>query len=239
VKRKIIYQVELKINLINKEKLVKSKNQDTILIVDDEAINVELIGNMLETKYKIQTATSGKEAIASAIKSPPELILLDIIMPKMDGFEVCKQLKENPETADIPVIFLSAKNEEKDEAKGFMLGAVDYIKKPFRPLVDLQRLAVHIELGKQKKLGFYLKHKNIGNYFDIEAELKAIYKLTPSEARLCNDLVNGYTLEETAKKVGLQYCTLRGYLKQIFRKTDTNKQHELVSTIMKDLILYV
>ena len=218
---------------------MKSKIQDTILIVDDEEINAELMGNMLETKYIIHIANNGPDAIAKAAKHSPDLILLDIIMPDMDGFEVCKQLKENKQTADIPVIFLSAKKKEKDEAKGFMLGAVDYIKKPFRPMVDMQRLAVHIQLGKQKKLGFYLKNKNIGNYFDIEAELKAIYKLTPSEARLCNDLVNGYTLEETANKVGLQYCTLRGYLKQIFRKTDTNKQHELVSTIMKDLILYV
>ncbi|MFK5892845.1 MAG: DNA-binding response regulator [Pseudomonadota bacterium] len=218
---------------------MKSKIKDKILIVDDEVINVELMSNMLETKYEIQTAATGQEALASASENHPDLILLDIIMPEMDGFDVCKQLKENKDTADIPVIFLSAKKKEKDEAKGFMLGAVDYIKKPFRPLVDMQRLAVHIELGKQKKLGFYLKNKNIGNYFDIETELKAIYKLTPSEARLCNDLLNGYTLEETAKKVGLQYCTLRGYLKQIFRKTDTNKQHELVSTIMKDLILYV
>ena len=225
--------------LINEEKLVGSKIQDTILIIDDEEINVKLMSNLLETTYNIQATVNGLEGIACAIKNPPDLILLDIVMPEMDGYEVCKQLKENPKTAAIPIIFLTAKRNDKDEAKGLMLGAVDYIKKPFRPLVDMKRLAVHIELGKQKKLGFYLKDKNIGNYFDIGAELRTIYKLTPSEAKVCNDLVNGYSLEEIANRVGLQYSTLRGYLKRIFYKTDTNKQHELVSTIIKDLILYV
>ncbi len=218
---------------------MESKIQDTILIIDDEEINVMLMSNMLETKYNIQTASNGIEGIASAIKNPPDLILLDIIMPETDGYEVCKQLKKKPKTAGIPIIFLTAKKKDKDEAKGLMLGAVDYIKKPFRPLVDMRRLAVHIELGKQKKLGFYLKNKNVGNYFDIKEELIAIYKLTPSEAKVCNDLVNGYSLEQIADRVGLKYSTLRGYLKQVFFKTDTSKQHELVSTIIKDLILFV
>jgi len=211
---------------------------DKILIVDDEIINIELISNLLEPSYEIFTASSGKEAIKSASENHPDLILLDILMPEMDGFKVCKALKSKPTTVNIPVIFLTSKNKDKDEAEGFRLGAVDYIRKPFRPLVDMRRIAVHIKLARQKKQGFRIEKKNIGNFFDLEREIKDIYSLTNSEARLCNNILNGLSLEETAEKTSLKYSTLKGYLKTIFIKTNTNKQHELVSQVMKDIILY-
>ena len=104
--------------------------------------------------------------------------------------------------------------------------------------MDIKRIAVHIKLARQKKQGFQIEKKNVGNFFDLEHEIRDIYSLTKSEARLCNNLLNGLSLEETAEKTSLKYCTLKGYLKTIFIKTNTKKQHELVSQIMKDLIFY-
>jgi len=194
---------------------VDTDNRDTVLIVDDEIINIELISNLLEEKYIILSADNGKDAIKSANKNHPDLILLDILMPDMDGYTICQKLKRNASTNSIPIIFLTSKNKDKDEAKGFLLGAVDYIKKPFRPLVDMKRVAVHIKLARQKKQGFQIEKKNIGNFFDLEDEIKDIYSLTNSEARLCNNLLNGLSLEETAEKTSLKYSTLKGYLKTI------------------------
>jgi len=211
---------------------------NTVLLVDDEAINIELISTLLEPIYNIHTSTNGKDAIKSAIDNQPDLILLDILMPDMDGYAVCQKLKKNPKTAKIPIIFLTSKSKDKDEAKGFLMGAVDYIKKPFRPLVDMKRIAVHIKLARQKNQGFEIESKNAGNFFDLEDEIKDIYSLTNSEARLCNNLLNGLSLDEIAEKTSLKYCTLKGYLKTIFLKTNTKKQHELVAQIMKDLIFH-
>ena len=117
----------------------------TILIVDDTPDNITLLTSLLGDLYKNKVATNGIKALKIAMTSPPpDLILLDIMMPEMDGYEVCRQLKENPATEHIPVIFLTAKTQEGDETKGFELGAVDYITKP----VDQAEL-----MGKIKALG--------------------------------------------------------------------------------------
>ena len=116
-----------------------------ILAVDDNPINLKLLSRALvNTKYKIYTASSGEEALNIAQKEHPDLILLDVIMPGMSGYEVCKKLQENEQTAYIPVIFLSAKNEAVDKAKGLALGAVDYLTKPFNPLEINARVRTHL-----------------------------------------------------------------------------------------------
>ena len=101
-----------------------------ILAVDDTPENLDVVKGVLGGDFVIKAAINGMIALKIAEKSPPNLILLDIQMPGMDGFEVCEQLKSNPETADIPVIFLTAVEQTTDEAKGFELGAADYITKP-------------------------------------------------------------------------------------------------------------
>ncbi len=116
-----------------------------ILAVDDNPINLKLLSRaLIYTNYEIYTASSGEEALKIAREVVPDLILLDVMMPGMDGYEVCKKLQEDPRTAFVPVIFLSAKNEPVDKAKGLALGAVDYLTKPFNPLEINARVRTHL-----------------------------------------------------------------------------------------------
>ncbi|CAK0749741.1 putative cyclic di-GMP phosphodiesterase VC_1348 [uncultured Gammaproteobacteria bacterium] len=119
----------------------------TILVVDDTPDNLKLMSALLKDLYKVKIANGGEKALAiAASETPPDLILLDIMMPKMDGYEVCERLKSDRATRDIPVIFLTAKAETQDEEKGLRLGAVDYITKPISPPVVLARVATHLKL---------------------------------------------------------------------------------------------
>ncbi|GEO83008.1 hybrid sensor histidine kinase/response regulator [Pararhodospirillum oryzae] len=118
-----------------------------ILIVDDTPSNIAVISGILKDHYRLKAATSGEKALALAgAADRPDLILLDVMMPGMDGYEVCRRLKANPDTAALPVIFLTAKAEAQDEALGFALGCADYIHKPFRPEIMLARLRTQLSL---------------------------------------------------------------------------------------------
>lgn len=122
-----------------------------ILVVDDVPSNIDVIVGILSDTYKINAATSGEKALKIAANTPmPDLILLDIMMPEMDGMEVCRQLKNNPLTMDIPVIFLTAKTDAETAVEGFSLGAVDYITKPVNPLLLQARVRNHIKLKKSQ-----------------------------------------------------------------------------------------
>ncbi len=123
-----------------------SAGKATILVVDDTPDNLSLISGILRAEYKVKIAANGKKALDIAGTAPPDLILLDITMPDMDGYDVCRRLKQNPATQKIPVIFISAKNEEIDELVGLELGAVDYITKPFCPSIVLARIKTHLAL---------------------------------------------------------------------------------------------
>ena len=131
----------------------------TILIVDDTPDNLTLMNNLLKDDYKVKVASGGKKALEIvASESPPDLILLDIMMPGMDGYEVCRRLKCNPSTSDIPVIFLTIMSEMEDEKKGLELGAVDYIIKPISPHIVLARIKNHLAL---KAMSEALKDQNV------------------------------------------------------------------------------
>jgi len=120
-----------------------SESQDkVILAVDDEPTNIQLLSGVLSGKYKVKAATSGAKAIQVSQKAPPpDLILLDVMMPEMDGYEVCKQLKANPETSGIPIVFVTGNNSAEEEQRGLAMGAVGYLGKP----VDAGRLLALIE----------------------------------------------------------------------------------------------
>ncbi len=124
----------------------------TILVVDDTPANLQLMSGLLQEDYKVKAATNGEKALKIAFTDPqPDLILLDIMMPEMDGYEVCKRLKADEKTNQIPIIFLTAKAETQDEALGLSLGAVDYITKPVSPPIAQARIKTHIELYRQKR----------------------------------------------------------------------------------------
>ena len=127
--------------------MTQTSAQKSILIVDDTPINIGVISGALKDSFATKVATSGQKALAIASgKEKPDLILLDIMMPEMDGYEVCRRLKANPDTRDIPVIFLTSQTEAEDETKGFEVGAVDYIHKPFSAAVVKARVRTHLML---------------------------------------------------------------------------------------------
>lgn len=138
----------------------------TVLVVDDTPDNLSLVSGLLKDLYKVKVANSGERGlrIASADEAP-DLILLDIMMPGMDGYAVCRQLKADPKTADIPVIFLTAKSQVEDEQMGLEIGAVDYITKPISPPILLARVATQITL---KAAADFLRDKN--TYLESEVQ---------------------------------------------------------------------
>lgn len=123
----------------------------TVLVVDDIVENIDVLTGILKADYHIKAATNGKTALKVAQKTLPDLILLDIMMPEMDGYEVCAALQKNPVTKSIPVIFVTARDQVVDEVSGFEAGAVDYIGKPINPAITKARIKTHIALSDQKK----------------------------------------------------------------------------------------
>jgi response regulator RpfG family c-di-GMP phosphodiesterase len=135
-----------------------SNKKATILVVDDTPDNLAVMSNLLKEYYKVKIATGGEAAlkiVASGL--PPDLILLDIMMPGMDGYEVCRRLKRDPKTMNIPVIFLTAKHDVEDETKGLELGAIDYITKPISPPIVMARVKNHLAL---KAMADFLRDQN-------------------------------------------------------------------------------
>nr|WP_320192171.1 two-component system response regulator [uncultured Desulfobacter sp.] len=140
--------------------------KETILIVDDTPDNLAVLGELLMPHYQVRVANSGPKALTAAGTEPlPDLILLDIMMPEMDGYEVIKYLKDNPRTSDIPVIFITALDTCEDEAKGFDLGARDYISKPVRAPILLARVKGQLEIKAARDI---LRNQN--NWLELEIQ---------------------------------------------------------------------
>lgn len=131
----------------------------TVLVVDDTPANLTLIATLLKDSYRVKVSNNGEKALAIANSvTPPDLILLDIMMPNMDGYEVCRRLKSESNSASIPVIFLTSKTETSDETKGLALGAVDYLTKPVNPEILRARVSNHLQLKTHRD---FLADKNI------------------------------------------------------------------------------
>mgnify|MGYP000158484625 CR=1 FL=1 len=151
----------------------------TILVVDDTPDNLSLVSSLLRDDYVVRVANNGEKALRIAASDPlPDLILLDIMMPGIDGYEVCRRLKADPKSRDIRVIFLTARSDVEDERKGFELGAVDYITKPISPPILLERVKAQLSL---KAASDFLRDKN--DYLEQEVakrtqELAAIQDVT-------------------------------------------------------------
>ena len=186
----------------------------TILVVDDTPDNLILMNNLLKGDYKVKIANDGEKALKiAASESPPDLILLDIMMPGMDGYEVCQHLKRDPRTTNIPVIFLTAKAEVEDEKKGLELGAVDYITKPISPPIVMARVKNHIAL---KAAADFLHDQNDFLELEVakrtrevqESYLETIFTLTRAAEYRDEDTGAhvqriGYYSRELARMLGL------------------------------------
>lgn len=123
-----------------------------LLIVDDQAINIRVLHELFRQECDLLMATDGEQAIALCRSELPDLVLLDIVMPNVDGHEVCRRLKADPLTQDIPIIFLTGQNSAPDEVRGFVLGAVDFISKPIHPIIVRARVKTHLALKLQSDM---------------------------------------------------------------------------------------
>ena len=179
---------------------IKEKKQ-IILLVDDTFQVIKILRDTLHPEYGVIFATRGAEALLSAASKLPDLILLDIMMPEMDGFEVCERLKKEVATKDIPVIFVTAKSEVADETKGLTLGAVDFITKPISPPVVKARVKMHLELKQQERAIKALHHENkllleaVGEgIYGVDLEGKTTF-INSAAAKM-----TGWTVEELTHK---------------------------------------
>lgn len=134
-----------------------SSERPTVLVVDDEPFNLSLMEGILSTHYNVKLADNSLKALELAFAEPPDLILLDVMMPEVDGFEVCRRLMGNPATNHVPIIFITAKNETKDEELGFSVGASDFIHKPISAPIVAARVRTHLKI---KFVQDYLRHEN-------------------------------------------------------------------------------
>ncbi len=177
----------------------------TILIVDDMKINLSLLSEILEDSYKIKLAKSGQKALQMVAKGGVDLILLDVVMPDMDGYEVCNTLKQDETTKDIPVIFVTGNTSAEHEEKGFKLGAVDYITKPFKPTTVLSRVKNHIDLHLRQ-----IELETISQTMKEQNEkLKRYTKLIDQYV-----ITSSTDLEGNITHVSEAFCEISGYTKQ-------------------------
>jgi len=151
--------------------ITSTNDRPTILVVDDNPTNLSLLSNLLRDQYRVKVANNGIKALELATANPPDLVLLDIMMPDMDGYEVCRCLKTDKSTQEVPVIFLTAKTEIEDEELGFSVGAVDFIHKPFSPPIVLARVNTHLEiksLHDSLRVQNHFIKKTFGRYMSDE-----------------------------------------------------------------------
>jgi diguanylate cyclase (GGDEF)-like protein len=158
-----------------------------ILVVDDQAINIRTIYEVLKNEYEVLMAMSGEDALAQVSKHHPDLILLDVMMPEMDGHQVCKKLKDDPDTAHIPVIFITAQNDDDQEVYGFEIGAVDFISKPINPVILKARirnqLALKIQLDFMRNMALVDGLTGVGNRRRFDDELQKHWRQALREQR--------------------------------------------------------
>ncbi len=175
----------------------------SILIVDDDATNLRLLGNILKKEnYQISLARSGHEALTMTANFVPDLILLDILMPDMNGIEVCKQIKNSPETREVPIIFLTAKTRIEDFVKGFKVGAADYVTKPFNSSELLARVTTQLELKQTRNAIVRMNDM-------LEAEIKAKQQAEKDKEELAEEMKSVAITDDLTELYSYIYVTER------------------------------
>lgn len=147
------------------------KTLPNVLVVDDAPANLSLLAGLLQANYRVKLAASGAKALELVQRARPDLILLDVMMPGMDGYEVCQRLKADPETRAIPVLFLTAMTQTEDEARGFQVGAADFIQKPINPIVLQARVRTHLQV---KAYEDELRDRNVWLQTELSQRLQQV-----------------------------------------------------------------
>ncbi|PIP03020.1 MAG: adenylate/guanylate cyclase domain-containing response regulator [Zetaproteobacteria bacterium CG12_big_fil_rev_8_21_14_0_65_54_13] len=183
--------------------LITGDQRETILVVDDVPVNLKVMQALLQSRYQVMLASDGEEAMARALSaSRPDLILLDIMMPGENGYDVCRRLKANPVTADIPVIFVTSKEGDDDELVGFDAGAVDYISKSVSPALMYARIKNQLDLRRTNRklhLAYHFIRKTFGRYLSEEVVDNLI------------DTPDGLKLGGEKREVTVLMADLRGF----------------------------
>jgi len=197
----------------------QEERRDQILIVDDNPLNLKMLDLILQNaKYNVLKAENGFKALELATEQKPALIFLDIMMPEMDGYEVCRRLKNSADTQDIPIIFLTSKTDTEGIVKGFELGAADYVTRPFNRVELLARLKTHLELRRSRDKVVELERRN---------SILAMVTTTNHEINQPLTVISGnlYLLKETFKP-----GTLSPDQKKYFEKIDKSikKIHDIL-----------
>lgn len=210
-----------------------SSSKPTVLVIDDTPENLTLMYQLLKDDYKVKGANGGERGLTLAETANPDLILLDIMMPEIDGYQVCQQLKSNPATSDIPIIFLTAKAERVDEHKGLKLGAVDYITKPINPEVVKARVKTHVSL---KVASDILKDKN--QVLEQEVERRTNEALRQKEELHAIQDVSIYAMISLAEardnETGNHIKRTQAYIKRLAEQLRQNSRY--VSELTDDFI---
>jgi putative two-component system response regulator len=158
-----------------------SEERANVLVIDDTPGNLSLLNQLLRTHYRVKLANSGARGLELAALSPPDLVLLDIMMPEMDGYEVFQRLKADPATRRIPVIFLTAKSGSDDEERGLAMGAVDFIHKPIAPSVVLARVRTHLQIRNWQT---FLEDKSAWLQKEVERRVSEVFRLQEATIRV-------------------------------------------------------
>jgi CheY-like chemotaxis protein len=171
-----------------------AEQKPLILAVDDSAENLQVLSALLKDHYRVKIAKSGEKALEIAQQEQqPDLILLDIVMPEMDGFTACEKLKSNPITQKIPVIFLTALNEVADETRGFKVGGADFIIKPFNPDIVMARINTHIALQAERR------------------KSESLLRILLPDKVITDLIVKGKHTPEIHKNVSILFCDFVGF----------------------------
>lgn len=211
--------------------IIEHPKVHTILVVDDSSDNIILMSRLLKDHYRTKIATNGEKALKIALSDdPPDLILLDVMMPGMDGYEVCQELKKNPKTAKIPVIFLTAKTDIEDEKRGFEVGAVDYITKPVSAPLVLARIKTHLLLKDSRDFlidkNKFLEHE----IYRRTQEIVAIQDVTI--------IAMGSLAETRDSETGNHIRRTQNYVKMLAMKLKNNPRFKHILTDENIELLY-
>jgi len=229
-----------------------------ILVVDDTETFIDIVLDTLGDQYQFCVCTNGEAALETAASEQPDLILLDILMPEMDGYEVCKRLKDNPATRDIPVVFLTVKTDVVDERKGFDLGAVDYITKPISPPILEARVKTHLEI-RENRLALETQnkalmkaaqlHEDVENItrHDLKSPLTAVIgsaqlllmrdEMPPSEKKLLQNIESaGYSILDMINSSLNLYKMEQGIYSYHPASVDI---HQLINRVVADFELQI
>ena len=212
-----------------------------ILLVDDEPNNLQLLRQILRASYQLIFAHNGQSALAAVAAHHPDLILLDVMMPDLDGYEVCRRLKADPQTHDIPVIFVTAMGDVDDEAAGFDVGAVDYIHKPVSPAIVIRRVQTHLSLVHVKELedsqreaiymlgaaGHYNDNDTGLHIWRMAAYARAIAEAIGWPVHMAERLELAAPLHDTGK-IGIPDGILKAPRKLTAEEWEIMRQHSLI-----------